>query len=192
FLRPKNIFVPNIFLGNPKGALLTHANVVANAAAFLMIMENTAACETSDISISYLPLAHMFERIVQSIMYSSGARVGFFQGDIKLLTDDMKALKPTVFPVVPRLLNRIYDKIQSGAQTRFKEVLLNVAVGRKMAELKQGIVRNTSMWDKLVFNKVQKTTGGKLKLVVTAAAPISPSVLMFLRAVFGCHVSAEF
>ncbi|XP_063163226.1 long-chain-fatty-acid--CoA ligase 5 [Candoia aspera] len=174
--------------GNPKGALLTHENIIADAAAFLTIIETTATCETSDVSISYLPLAHMFERIVQSVLYSSGARVGFFQGDIKLLTDDMKALKPTVFPVVPRLLNRIYDKIQSGAQTRFKQLLLNVAVGRKLAELKQGIVRNSSMWDKLVFSKVQKTTGGKLKLIVTGAAPISPSVLKFLRAVFGCHV----
>jgi len=41
-----------------------------------------------------------------------GAKVGFFQGDIKLLTDDMKILKPTIFPVVPRLLNRIYDKVR--------------------------------------------------------------------------------
>lgn len=44
-------------------------------------------------------------------MYSCGARVGFFQGDIRLLPDDMKTLKPTVFPAVPRLLNRVYDKV---------------------------------------------------------------------------------
>ena len=44
-------------------------------------------------------------------MFSCGARVGFFQGDIQLLPDDMKTLKPTLFPVVPRLLNKIYDKV---------------------------------------------------------------------------------
>uniref|UniRef100_A0A670Y6V9 Long-chain-fatty-acid--CoA ligase n=1 Tax=Pseudonaja textilis TaxID=8673 RepID=A0A670Y6V9_PSETE len=166
--------------GNPKGALLTHGNVVANAASFLKVVEVS--------SISYLPLAHMFERVVQSTVYSFGGRVGFFQGDIKLLVDDMKALKPTIFPVVPRVLNRIYDKVQTSTQTRFKRLLLNVAVNRKLAEVKQGIIRNNSVWDKLVFSKFQQVTGGKLNLIVTGAAPISPSILMFFRGVFGCHI----
>ncbi|XP_062988731.1 long-chain-fatty-acid--CoA ligase 5 isoform X2 [Elgaria multicarinata webbii] len=174
--------------GNPKGALLTHEGVVANAAAFMKSMEMTTPCVPSDIAISYLPLAHMFERVVETVVYSSGAKVGFFQGDIRLLTDDMKALKPTIFPVVPRLLNRIYDKIQSGAQTNFKKLLLNVAVARKHAEVKEGILRNTSIWDKLVFKKVQEIMGGKVRIVVTAAAPISSSVLTFLRAAFGCQI----
>uniref|UniRef100_A0A8C6XFV3 Long-chain-fatty-acid--CoA ligase n=1 Tax=Naja naja TaxID=35670 RepID=A0A8C6XFV3_NAJNA len=174
--------------GNPKGALLTHGNVVSNSAAFLKIIEKTANYETSDVTISYLPLAHMFERVVQFTMYSFGGRVGFFQGDIKLLVDDMKALKPTIFPVVPRVLNRIYDKVQASTQTRFKRLLLNVAVNRKIAEVKQGIIRNNSIWDKLVFSKFQQVTGGKLKLVITGAAPISPSILMFFRGIFGCHI----
>nr|XP_056705269.1 long-chain-fatty-acid--CoA ligase 5 [Euleptes europaea] len=173
--------------GNPKGAMLTHENVVADAAAYLKSLE-VSPCRTSDCSVSYLPLAHMFERVVQTVMYSSGARVGFFQGDIRVLTDDMKALKPTIFPVVPRLLNRIYDKIQSGAQTTFKRLLLNIAVARKHAEVKQGILRNTSIWDKLVFNKIQDIMGGKVRVVVTGAAPISPSVLRFLRSAFGCQI----
>jgi len=44
-------------------------------------------------------------------VYCHGGRIGFFQGDIRLLSDDMKALRPTIFPVVPRLLNRMYDKV---------------------------------------------------------------------------------
>nr|XP_060624391.1 long-chain-fatty-acid--CoA ligase 5-like [Anolis sagrei ordinatus]XP_060624392.1 long-chain-fatty-acid--CoA ligase 5-like [Anolis sagrei ordinatus]XP_060624393.1 long-chain-fatty-acid--CoA ligase 5-like [Anolis sagrei ordinatus] len=174
--------------GDPKGALITHGAVVANAAAFMKSIEMTSPCTASDISMSYLPLAHMFERVVQTVLYSNGGKVGFFQGDIRLLTDDMKVLKPTIFPVVPRLLNRIYDKIQSGADTQFKKCLLNIAVARKHAEVKQGILRNTSIWDKLVFKKIQDIMGGKVRIVVTGAAPISPSVLKFLRAAFGCHV----
>uniref|UniRef100_A0A670Y750 Long-chain-fatty-acid--CoA ligase n=1 Tax=Pseudonaja textilis TaxID=8673 RepID=A0A670Y750_PSETE len=174
--------------GNPKGALLTHGNVVANAASFLKVVEKTSVYDTSEVAISYLPLAHMFERVVQSTVYSFGGRVGFFQGDIKLLVDDMKALKPTIFPVVPRVLNRIYDKVKPFTQTRFKRLLLNVAVNRKLAEVKQGIIRNNSVWDKLVFSKFQQVTGGKLNLIVTGAAPISPSILMFFRGVFGCHI----
>uniref|UniRef100_A0A8C8BED2 Arachidonate--CoA ligase n=1 Tax=Otus sunia TaxID=257818 RepID=A0A8C8BED2_9STRI len=117
-----------------------------------------------------------------------GAKVGFFQGDIKLLTDDMKTLKPTLFPVVPRLLNRIYDKIQSGAKSPVKRCLLNFAVIMKMAEIKQGIIRNDSIWDQLIFKKVQETMGGRVRIMVTGAAPISPSVLTFLRAALGCQI----
>ncbi|NXI86591.1 ACSL5 ligase, partial [Rhipidura dahli] len=174
--------------GNPKGAMLTHQNVVSNAAAFLRCTENTIECTSSDVAISYLPLAHMFERVVQAVVYSCGAKVGFFQGDIKLLTDDMKTLKPTLFPVVPRLLNRVYDKIQSGANTPVKRHLLKFAVFMKMAEIKQGIIRNDSIWDKLVFKKVQETMGGRVRIMVTGAAPISPSVLTFLRAALGCQI----
>ncbi|NXK94162.1 ACSL5 ligase, partial [Formicarius rufipectus] len=174
--------------GNPKGAMLTHQNIVSNAASFLRCIENTVECTSSDIAISYLPLAHMFERIVQTVMYSCGAKVGFFQGDIKLLVDDMKALKPTMFPVVPRLLNRMYDKIQSGANSPMKRCLLNFAVAVKTAELKQGIFRNDSIWDKIVFKKVQESMGGKVRIMVTGAAPISPSVLTFLRAALGCQI----
>ncbi|KFP57206.1 Long-chain-fatty-acid--CoA ligase 5 [Cathartes aura] len=174
--------------GNPKGAMLTHQNVVANAAAFLRSTENTVECTSSDITMSYLPLAHMFERVVQTVVYSCGAKVGFFQGDIKLLTDDMKTLKPTIFPVVPRLLNRIYDKIQSGAKSPVKRCLLNFAVIMKTAEIKQGIIRNDSIWDQLIFKKVQETMGGRVRITVTGAAPISPSVLTFLRAALGCQI----
>ncbi|XP_074816159.1 long-chain-fatty-acid--CoA ligase 5 isoform X3 [Natator depressus] len=175
-------------LGNPKGAMLTHENVVANTAAFLKSTETTFDCKTSDISVSYLPLAHMFERVVQTIMYSSGARVGFFQGDIRLLTDDMKTLKPTMFPAVPRLLNRIYDQMQSAAQNPLKRVLLSFAIARKLDEVKKGILRNDSIWDKMIFKKVQETMGGQVRIMVTAAAPISPSVLTLLRGALGCQI----
>ncbi|XP_028810231.1 long-chain-fatty-acid--CoA ligase 5 [Denticeps clupeoides] len=174
--------------GDPKGAMLTHENVISDAAGVIQTLESTFAPLPQDVSISFLPLAHMFERIVQSVMYSSGARVGFFQGDIKLLPDDMKTLQPTVFPVVPRLLNRIYDKVQSGAQTPFKKWLLNFAIERKFSEVKQGIIRNNSIWDRLIFHKVQESLGGRVRVMVTGAAPISPSVLSFLRACLGCQI----
>ncbi|XP_051958878.1 long-chain-fatty-acid--CoA ligase 5-like [Xyrauchen texanus] len=174
--------------GDPKGAMLTHENVVADTAGVLQCFENVFVPAPTDVTISFLPLAHMFERVVQTVMYGAGGRVGFFQGDIRLLPDDMKALQPTIFPVVPRLLNRIYDKVQSGAQTPFKKWLLNFAIERKHSEVKQGIIRNNSIWDKLIFHKVQESLGGRLRVIVTGAAPISPSVLSFLRACLGCQI----
>uniref|UniRef100_A0A671LV10 Long-chain-fatty-acid--CoA ligase n=1 Tax=Sinocyclocheilus anshuiensis TaxID=1608454 RepID=A0A671LV10_9TELE len=166
--------------GDPKGAMLTHENVVADASVFVPV--------PSDVSISFLPLAHMFERVVQSCLLVLIYVVGFFQGDIRLLPDDMKALQPTVFPVVPRLLNRVYDKVQSGAQTPFKKWLLNFAIEKKCAEVKHGIIRNDSIWDKLIFHKVQESLGGRVRVMVTGAAPISPTVLTFLRASLGCQI----
>ncbi|XP_041828912.1 long-chain-fatty-acid--CoA ligase 5 [Melanotaenia boesemani] len=174
--------------GNPKGAMLTHENVVSDAAGVLRIFETSVVPCTQDISISFLPLAHMFERVVQTVVYGTGARVGFFQGDIRLLPDDMKTLQPTIFPVVPRLLNRVYDRVQSGAKSPFKKWLLNFAVESKYAEVKEGIVRKNSIWDKLIFNKIQESLGGRVRIMVTGAAPISPSVLNFLRAALGCQI----
>nr|KAF6346878.1 hypothetical protein mPipKuh1_010619 [Pipistrellus kuhlii] len=174
--------------GNPKGAMLTHGNVVADFSGFLKVTEKVIFPRQDDVLISFLPLAHMFERVIQAVVYCHGGRVGFFQGDIRLLSDDMKALRPTIFPVVPRLLNRMYDKIFSQANTPLKRWLLEFAAKRKHAEVQSGIIRSDSIWDGIFFNKVQASLGGRVRMIVTGAAPASPTVLGFLRAALGCQV----
>uniref|UniRef100_A0A8C0H133 Arachidonate--CoA ligase n=1 Tax=Chelonoidis abingdonii TaxID=106734 RepID=A0A8C0H133_CHEAB len=182
------LFLFSFFSGNPKGAMLTHRNVVADFSGFLKVTEKVIFPRQDDVLISFLPLAHMFERVIQSVVYCHGGRIGFFQGDIRLLSDDMKALRPTIFPVVPRLLNRMYDKIFSQADTPLKRWLLEFAAKRKKAEVQSGIIRNDSLWDKLFFNKIQASLGGCVRMIVTGAAPASPTVLGFLRAALGCQV----
>uniref|UniRef100_A0AAQ6A0X2 Arachidonate--CoA ligase n=1 Tax=Amphiprion ocellaris TaxID=80972 RepID=A0AAQ6A0X2_AMPOC len=155
-LQEFEVRIPHSFLsgfqkGNPKGAMLTHGNVICNTAAFIKITQPS----TKDVLISFLPLAHMFERVVEGVILIHGARIGYFQGDIRLLMDDLKTLQPTVFPVVPRLLNRMFDKVFGQANTPLKRWLLDFAFRRKEAELKSGVVRKDSMWDKLIFKKVQ-------------------------------------
>ncbi|XP_055017246.1 long-chain-fatty-acid--CoA ligase 6 isoform X2 [Boleophthalmus pectinirostris] len=174
--------------GKPKGAMLTHGNIASNTSSVIKILEGYFVIRQDDVSISYLPLAHMFERMIQVSMFCHGARVGFYQGDISLLMDDIKTLKPTFFPVVPRLLNRIYDKIQGSVTSPLRRALLNYAVRKKLAELSSGIVSNNSLWDMLVFKKIQATLGGNLRFALTASAPISPTVLSFLRATLGCLI----
>ncbi|XP_027955493.1 long-chain-fatty-acid--CoA ligase 1 isoform X2 [Eumetopias jubatus] len=199
--------------GNPKGALITHRNVVSDCSAFVKVTENTAnpspddtlisflplahmfervvesvlALNASDTHISFLPLAHMYEQLLQCVMLCHGAKIGFFQGDIRLLMDDLKALQPTVFPVVPRLLNRMFDRIFGQANTTLKRWLLDFASKRKEAELRSGIIRNNSLWDRLIFHKIQSSLGGKVRLMITGAAPVSATVLTFLRAALGCQ-----
>uniref|UniRef100_A0A8B9Z783 Arachidonate--CoA ligase n=1 Tax=Buteo japonicus TaxID=224669 RepID=A0A8B9Z783_9AVES len=164
-----------------------------NSEAFLLFFFKTLPCcciflktfmpSSDDVLISFLPLAHMFERVVECVVLCHGARIGFFQGDIRLLMDDLKTLQPTVFPVVPRLLNRMFDKVN----TSLKRWMLDFASKRKEAELRSGIVRNNSFWDKVIFRKIQASLGGKVRLMVTGAAPVSASVLTFLRTALGCQ-----
>nr|XP_040038526.1 LOW QUALITY PROTEIN: long-chain-fatty-acid--CoA ligase 6 [Gasterosteus aculeatus aculeatus] len=174
--------------GNPKGVMLTHGNVVADFSGFLRVTDKVIFPNKDDCLISFLPLAHMFERLIESVVYCHGGRIGFYQGDIRLLPDDMKGLGPTIFPGVPRLLNRMYDKIFSQANTPLKRWLLNFAARRKGAEVSSGIIRSDSVWDKIFFSKIQASLGGRLRMIVTGAAPTSPSVLGFLRAALGCQV----
>uniref|UniRef100_A0A452FPC2 Long-chain-fatty-acid--CoA ligase n=1 Tax=Capra hircus TaxID=9925 RepID=A0A452FPC2_CAPHI len=147
--------------GNPKGAMITHRNIVSDCSAFV--------------------------KITECVMLCHGAKIGFFQGDIRLLMDDLKALQPTIFPVVPRLLNRMFDRIFGQANTTLKRWLLDFASKRKEAELRSGIIRNNSLWDKLIFHKIQSSLGGKVRLMITGAAPVSATVLTFLRAALGCQ-----
>ncbi|XP_067106485.1 long-chain-fatty-acid--CoA ligase 1a isoform X2 [Osmerus mordax] len=173
--------------GNPKGAMLTHRNVISNCAAFIRITEIHCMLNLHDIHMSYLPLAHMFERVVEGVVLIHGGRIGYFQGDIRLLMDDLKTLQPTVFPVVPRLLNRMFDKVFGQANTSLKRWLLDFATRRKEADMRNGVVRTDSLWDKLIFKKVQASLGGRVRLMITGAAPVSPTVLTFLRAALGCQ-----
>uniref|UniRef100_A0A3P8XFS1 Arachidonate--CoA ligase n=1 Tax=Esox lucius TaxID=8010 RepID=A0A3P8XFS1_ESOLU len=173
------------FLGNPKGAMLTHGNVIANCfrtstVRFRFLMQLIQI-------LAFIVLFTVTSTILKGVILVHGARIGYFQGDIRLLMDDLKTLQPTVFPVVPRLLNRMFDKIFGQANTPLKRWMLDFATRRKQAEMMSGVVRKDSLWDKLIFQKVQNSLGGRVRLMITGAAPVSPTVLTFLRAALGCQ-----
>ena len=115
-------------------------------------------------------------------------RAGYFSGDVTKLVEDCGVLKPTVFPSVPRLYNRIYGKIQEKfkAATGCKAMLVNSAHGSKVAALKKDGNVTHCLWDKLVFGKVKAMLGGNVKLMITGSAPISGEVLDFLKVAFCC------
>ncbi|KAJ4438638.1 hypothetical protein ANN_14585 [Periplaneta americana] len=174
--------------GNPKGVMLSHENVVAGMCAVILQLGDHRP-RSDDIMMSFLPLAHMLERCCENGMYLLGGAVGFFSGDIKRLPEDMKALRPTVMPAVPRLLNRIYDKVMTEISGSFiKRMLFNMAMSAKEGEIRRGIIRNNSFWDKLVFRKVQEGMGGRLRLMVVGSAPLAGNVLTFIRCALGALV----
>lgn len=72
-----------------------------------------------------------------------GGAVGFYSGDIRRLADDLSALKPTMMPAVPRLLNRLYDRAQSEiSNSKIKKLLFNMALSAKESELKRLVQKN--------------------------------------------------
>ena len=176
--------------GKPKGVMLTHQNIVSNLSAAAVIMTGLEApISIEDWYLSYLPLAHMLEREMQAILYMHGARICFFQGDMKLLVDDIAACRPTLFVSVPRLYNRLYDKTMSIVNSSLlKRKIFNLAMRRKKKDLENGIVSRTTIWDRLLFRRFQEGLGGRVRLALTGAAPIAPEVITFLRCALGCHV----
>jgi len=138
------------------------------------------------VHLSYLPLAHIFERLVQAALFMLGASIGFYQGNTLELTDDLTALRPTLFPSVPRLYNKIYDKIMAGAQAGgIKTFLFNRAFAAKEYYLDHHNTVHHSVWDRLVFSKVAARVGlDRVRVLLTGSAPIAGHVLKFMRIAF--------
>lgn len=176
--------------GKPKGALITNANFVSIASSMLTYVEKTGLMDKEqDRYLSYLPLAHMFERVSQATVVSMGGKIGFYQGDIKKLIDDMKELKPTIFCTVPRLLNRIYSKINDNLDKSpaYKKAIFKYSFAQKEKMVKKGIVRNDTMYD-FAFKTIRESLGNSVKILISGSAPISAEVLHFMRVCTGCYV----
>ncbi|XP_023247364.1 long-chain-fatty-acid--CoA ligase 5 isoform X2 [Copidosoma floridanum] len=174
--------------GSPKGVMLTHQNVMSGISAVLLQLGEFRPTQ-HDVMISFLPLAQMLERCCENGMYMVGGSVGFFSGDIKTLSDDMKILKPTVMPAVPRLLNRLYDKIRQELDNSFvKRTLFNIGIRSKESDLKKCIIHRNSIWDKTLFKKIQEEMGGNLRLMIVGSAPLAGNVMTFARCVLGCLI----
>ncbi|KAI8607699.1 hypothetical protein BC830DRAFT_1158046 [Chytriomyces sp. MP71] len=173
--------------GTPKGAVILHKNLIAYVRAQYDV---GVAGVPTDVHISYLPLAHIYEKGTLNMIILHGAAIGFFRGDTALLMDDISVLKPTIFTSVPRLLNRVYERIIAGANegSALKKALFARAVSTKLANLKATGSYTHPVWDRLVFSKVKAVLGGRLRVVTSGSAPITPDVLNFLRIAFCCPV----
>lgn len=176
--------------GMPKGVMISHRMIVSDLSAANAYQLNfMSKMKSSDVHFSYLPLAHIFERIFQVICHMHGASIGFFRGDAKFLLSDVAALRPTSFIMVPRIMTKFRDKIISGVNESYiKAKLFNHGLKKKMAAMKKGEFRTDTIWDKLIFNKTKALLGGRVRFCLTGAAPVSPEVLNFTRCVFGVYV----
>jgi long-chain acyl-CoA synthetase len=122
--------------GDPKAAKLSHRNLlsVATSANYAGVV-----FEHTDTMISYLPLAHSFEKVLFALCLVKGVRIGYYSGNVLKITDDCQVLQPTLFPSVPRLYNRIFDKINARLEelTGIRSYLAHRAVSSKLYYLKE-------------------------------------------------------
>ncbi|XWS38236.1 hypothetical protein CRYUN_Cryun19dG0113600 [Craigia yunnanensis] len=179
--------------GDPKGVLISNDSIVTLIAGVKCLLERVNEQLTmKDVYISYLPLAHIFDRVIEEFFISNGASIGFWRGDVKLLVEDIGELKPSIFCAVPRVLDRIYSgllqKISGGGL--LKKSLFNVAYSYKFHNMKKGRKHGEAspICDKVVFSKVKQGLGGNVRLILSGAAPLSAHVEEFLRVVACCHV----
>ncbi|KAK3037311.1 hypothetical protein RJ639_032073 [Escallonia herrerae] len=179
--------------GDPKGVVISNDSILSIISGVNHHLESMKEeFSEKDAYLSYLPLAHIFDRVLEELMISAGASIGFWYGDIKLLMNDIKELKPTVLCAVPRVLDRIYsglvEKISSGGILKYS--MFNIAYSYKLRNMSKGYKHEEAapLFDKVIFSKVKEGLGGKVRLILSGAAPLATCVETFLRVVTCAHV----
>src|SRR5918995_264130 len=176
--------------GPPKGCMISHRNYYSMVAGVDDLPSFTGP---EDTMLLYLPLAHNFGRL----MHLSGAYVGYC---IAFLPDPLQAaaalpqVKPTVFPSVPRVYEKVHTAVvakfdaESGAKRKLIDWALGV--GREVSDLRRAgkpIPRRTAfkhrLADRLVYSKVKERLGGRLRLAISGGAPLSPEIADFFHAI---------
>lgn len=171
--------------GNPKGVVLSHRNAHAGTCTTLVLLGSS----DQQVICSFLPLAHIYQRLGEHQALSTGSAIGYFHGNIAELVEDLQALRPTMFSGVPRLYNRFGSKIKEATieATGVRGALSRHVVSTKSAALKdKHNPSNTHMlYDRIWAKKVAAGLGlDNCKVMVSGSAPIDPSLHQFLRIVF--------
>lgn len=172
--------------GTPKGVMLSHENIYTNA----MLSKESFPFpdDPKQRVLSFLPLNHIFEKTVTYIFLYSGISIYYAEG-LETIGDNLKEIKPDGFTTVPRLLEKVYEKIMSKGNelTGVKRKLFYWAVG--LAEvydirINRGIWYNTqlALANKLVFSKWREALGGRVTFVVTGGAACQEKLLRIFNA----------
>jgi len=168
--------------GRPKGVMLSHTNILQNA-------YGASQCESflpSDVFLSFLPLSHMFERTVGYYLPMLAGSTVVYARSIDNLGEDLINIKPTIFVTVPRIFERVYNKIQLQLEDKPKisRILFDLAVDVGWHWFRYS--QNKSSWHikllirpllfKLVSNKILNKLGGNLRLAISGGAALSPEI----------------
>lgn len=162
--------------GTPKGVMLTHNNLLSNVQTCFPLIPVSSESR----ALSFLPLCHIYERMLSYLYMSAGISV-YYAESVETVGDNLKEVKPHLFVTVPRLLEKVYDKIVAKGQelTGIKKALFFWALGlgqRYELNVDQGWwYRFQLKWaNKLIFSKWREALGGNVKLIVSGGAALQP------------------
>jgi len=167
--------------GNPKGVCLAHLGLCISATYGAGLDLNAG-----DSYLSYLPLAHIFETVVEMSVLGHGGCVGYYSGNIKLLMEDIAVLKPTLFVGVPRIFQRVYDKVQATVDggSNLKKAIFKCSLSWELAARKKG--KHSFLLP--ITKSVRAALGGNVRIIISGAAPLPSHVQEFLTGTMGCAV----
>jgi len=174
--------------GKPKGAMLTHRNIVSNIKAAHQMIE----IRESDRTLSFLPLCHSFERTAgYYAILAAGAEI-YYAESVDTVAKNMTEAHPTIIFSVPRLFEKIYNlvtkSIEEGTVIKKKIFDWALSVGQKFSEGKRGLTTlQKKVADKLVFDKLKERTGGNIRFFVSGGAALPPEIGSFFMAA-GLHI----
>jgi len=175
--------------GEPKGALLTHSNINFNSLASAELL----GIEPDGVMLSFLPLAHIFERMVLYVCMHCHVQINFATG-IETVASDIKEVRPTLMSTVPRLLEKIYARMQknAGEGGKLKQKIFDWSLGvsRRSAllttmnkPLPPLLEFQRDIADQLVFAKLREAVGGRIKRMVSGGAALPSDIaLVFIGA----------
>ena len=159
--------------GNPKGVMLSQRNLISVLET--VIDGGSIPVDEYAAHISFLPLAHIFERMVISGFMGIGAKVGFISGSVKTtLMEDIKYFGPTLLFTVPKVLQTIRNKVFDGFNklSGWKKKLAYTAYYTKLDNYKKYGIVTHAVYDFLIFKKIREMFGNRIKTVLCASAPL--------------------
>jgi len=166
--------------GKPKGVQLTHIGFCTVAYS----VAEQVTFQASDRHMSYLPLAHIFECLVETTLLNNGASIAYYQGNIKKLTEDWLAIRPTIIAGVPRVFSKVYSKVMAKVEKSncIKKFLFNQAISSSSKASRTG--ERVKKWDDKLWTDIAKQVGfDECRLCLSGAAPMPPYLAEFLRVI---------
>ena len=167
--------------GTPKGVMLTHGNLHTNVQASRLAFD----LRDEETTLSFLPLSHVFQRMVDYLLFWQGCVIAYAHS-IQTVADDIKIVRPTLVVSVPRLYEKIYNRLTDAHGIRGLLVRWAMSVGGRWADARfagrepSGLLAwQYGLADKLVFSKVRAAVGGRLRFFVSGGAPLTPAIARF-------------